>query len=88
MRIGVVGASGRMGRAVVRLARASGMEIVCAVGVTDVGRDAGELAGIGAIGTSIVDGLAAVEHARVSVIVDFSVPSATLALTNSRRVME
>ena len=34
MRLAVVGASGRMGRAVVRLAHAAGMELVCAVGST------------------------------------------------------
>jgi 4-hydroxy-tetrahydrodipicolinate reductase len=80
MRLAVVGASGRMGRAVVALASADGIEIVCAVGTTDVGRDAGELAGIGPIGTCVVDGLAAVEHARADVVIDFSVPSATLVL--------
>jgi 4-hydroxy-tetrahydrodipicolinate reductase len=69
-----------MGRAVVRLAHAEGVEIVCAVGSTDIGRDVGELAGVGAFGTCIVDGLAAVEHARAEVVVDFSSPGATLAL--------
>jgi 4-hydroxy-tetrahydrodipicolinate reductase len=77
MRVAVVGASGRMGRAVVRLAREAGHEVVCAVGTTDVGRDAGELAAIGAMGTPVVDGLAALEHARADVVVDFSSPSAT-----------
>ena len=81
-RLAIVGASGRMGRAVVALARADGVEIVCAVGATDVGRDAGELAGIGPIGTCIVDGLAALEHARADVVIDFSVPAATLALAS------
>jgi 4-hydroxy-tetrahydrodipicolinate reductase len=80
MRLAVVGASGRMGRAVVRLARAAGHEIACAVGATDVGRDVGELAGIGAIGTCVVDGLAAIEHARADVVVDFSAPTAARAL--------
>jgi 4-hydroxy-tetrahydrodipicolinate reductase len=80
MRLGIVGASGRMGRAVVRSAHAIGIEIACAIGTTDVGRDAGELAGIGPIGTSVVDGLAALEHARVDVVIDFSVPDVTLAL--------
>jgi 4-hydroxy-tetrahydrodipicolinate reductase len=80
MRLAIVGASGRMGRAVVRLARADGLEVVCAVGTTDVGRDAGELAGIGAIGVPVVDGLAPIEHARAEVVVDFSVPAATCAL--------
>ena len=80
MRLAVVGASGRMGRAVVRLAHAEGVEIVCAVGSTDIGRDVGELAGVGAFGTCVVDGLAAIEHARAEVVVDFSAPGATLAL--------
>jgi 4-hydroxy-tetrahydrodipicolinate reductase len=80
MRLAIVGASGRMGRALVRLAAAQGMDLVCAVGASDVGRDAGELAGVGASGTCIVDGLAALEHARADVVVDFSSPSATLAL--------
>jgi 4-hydroxy-tetrahydrodipicolinate reductase len=80
MRLAIVGASGRMGRAVVALAAAQGIEIVCAVGTTDVGRDAGELAGVGPIGTCVVDGLAAVEHSAADVVVDFSAPNATLAL--------
>jgi len=80
MRLAVVGASGRMGRAVIRLAREAGHDVVCAVGTTDVGRDAGELAGVGPIGTCVVDALAALEHARVDVAIDFSGPSATLAL--------
>jgi 4-hydroxy-tetrahydrodipicolinate reductase len=82
MRLAVVGASGRMGRAVVRLARAEGIDVVCAVGASDVGRDVGELAGIGPIGTCVVDGLAVLEHARADVVVDFSAPSATLVLAS------
>ena len=74
MRLAVVGASGRMGRAVVRLAKSAGIDVVCAVGATDVGRDAGELAGVGAIGTPVVDGLSAIENSRADAIVDFSAP--------------
>jgi 4-hydroxy-tetrahydrodipicolinate reductase len=80
MRVAVVGANGRMGRAVVRLALAAGFDVTCAVGAGDVGRDAGELAGVGAIGTSIVDGLAVLEHAKADVLVDFSAPTVTEAL--------
>jgi 4-hydroxy-tetrahydrodipicolinate reductase len=80
MRLAVVGASGRMGRAVVRLAHADGVEIVCAVGSTDVGRDVGELAGLGPLGTRVVEGLAVLEHARAEVIIDFSAPGATAVL--------
>lgn len=82
MRVAVVGASGRMGRAVVRLASSDGIQIVCAVGATDVGRDAGELAGIGPIGACVVDSVGAIEHARADVVIDFSVPSATQALAS------
>jgi 4-hydroxy-tetrahydrodipicolinate reductase len=80
MRLAVVGASGRMGRAVVRLAHEAGLPVVCAVSTTEVGRDAGELAGIGPIGTCVVGGMAALEHARADVVIDFSTPSATQAL--------
>jgi 4-hydroxy-tetrahydrodipicolinate reductase len=80
MRVAVVGANGRMGRAVVRLAVTGGLEVTCAIGAGDVGRDAGELAGVAAIGTSIVDGLAALEHAKADVLIDFSAPAVTAAL--------
>jgi 4-hydroxy-tetrahydrodipicolinate reductase len=80
MRVAIVGASGRMGRAVARLAVADGAELVCAVAASDVGRDVGELAGIGPNGVCVVDGLGAIEHARADVVIDFSAPHATLAL--------
>ncbi len=79
MRIAVVGASGRMGRAVIRLARAQGVPVVCAAGTSDVGKDAGELAGIGPIGV-LVGGLGDVERTHADVVIDFSSPQATLAL--------
>jgi 4-hydroxy-tetrahydrodipicolinate reductase len=69
-----------MGRAIVRLAVSGGIDVVCAIGTAEVGRDAGELAGLGALGVSIVDGLSAIEHARADVVVEFSAPSATMAL--------
>jgi 4-hydroxy-tetrahydrodipicolinate reductase len=80
MRVAVVGANGRMGRAVVRLAVTAGDEVTCAVGAGDVGRDAGELAGVTPIGTAVVDGLAALEHAKADVVIDFSAASVTQAL--------
>ncbi len=80
MRVAIVGASGRMGRAVVRLAMADGVEVVCAVAASDAGRDVGELAGVGPNGVCVVDGLAAIEHARADVVIDFSTSHATLAL--------
>ncbi len=82
MRIAIVGASGRMGRAIVRLASASEdrIEIACAVAATDVGRDVGELAGIGPLGIAVVDGLAVLETTRADVVIDFSAPDVTRAL--------
>jgi 4-hydroxy-tetrahydrodipicolinate reductase len=80
MRIAVVGASGKMGRSIVRLAGGRGIEVACAVGATDVGRDAGELAGVGPLGVVVVDDVAAVASSRAAVVIDFSVPSATAML--------
>jgi 4-hydroxy-tetrahydrodipicolinate reductase len=79
VRLGVVGASGRMGRAIVRLAREAGMEVVCAVGTTDVGRDVGELAGIGALGVVVTDGIGALADAKCAVCIEFSTPAGTCA---------
>lgn len=69
-----------MGRAVVRLAHAEGMEIVCAVGSTEIERELRELAGPGALFGAGVAGLATIEQARADVVVDFSVHGVTLAL--------
>jgi 4-hydroxy-tetrahydrodipicolinate reductase len=80
MRIAVVGASGKMGRSVVRLALGRGIEVGCAVGSSDVGRDIGELAGTGALGVPVVDDVAAVAASRADVVIDFSAPAATAAL--------
>jgi 4-hydroxy-tetrahydrodipicolinate reductase len=77
VRLAVVGASGRMGRAVVRLARDAGFEIACAVGTTEVGRDAGELAGIGPIGVAVEGAMEALVRAKCAVCIDFSTPAGT-----------
>jgi 4-hydroxy-tetrahydrodipicolinate reductase len=69
-----------MGCAVIRVAHAQGLDIACAVASVGVGRDVGELAGIGALGIPVVDGLAALERVHADVVVDFSAPAATLAL--------
>ncbi len=76
LRVAVLGANGRMGRAVVRLAHGAGMQVVCAIGVGDEGRDAGELAGISAIGTKIVTSAQTLEGSGAQVLVDFSAPAA------------
>jgi 4-hydroxy-tetrahydrodipicolinate reductase len=80
MRFALVGANGRMGRAIIRLAASEGSTLACAVGVGEIGRDAGELAGTAPLGVRITDSLAAIAQARADVVIDFSVPAATLAL--------
>jgi 4-hydroxy-tetrahydrodipicolinate reductase len=80
MRIALVGADGRMGRAIVRLASSQDLTLVCAVGMGEVGMDAGELAGVGALGVPISDSLESVGQSGADVVVDFSVPAATEAL--------
>ncbi len=75
LRLAVIGASGRMGRAVVRLAIEREMQVVCAIGASDVGRDAGELAGLAACGTIVTDDVAALENANAEVAIDFSTPN-------------
>jgi 4-hydroxy-tetrahydrodipicolinate reductase len=75
MKVAVVGANGRMGRAVVRLAHQGGMTVVAAIGAGDGGKDAGELAGIGAIGVKITNDVAALTSSGADAIVDFSTPA-------------
>jgi 4-hydroxy-tetrahydrodipicolinate reductase len=80
-RIAVVGASGRMGRSLVEASQAQdGIELAAAIdraGSEAVGRDAGELAGIGALGVPVVDDLEKVAQ-DFDVLIDFTLPEATL----------
>jgi 4-hydroxy-tetrahydrodipicolinate reductase len=76
LRLAVLGASGRMGRAVVRLAHEAGDTIVLAVGATDVGHDAGVLSGIGPLGVAITPDIGALSTVRADAVVDFSTPAA------------
>jgi 4-hydroxy-tetrahydrodipicolinate reductase len=80
--IGVVGAAGRMGALLVRLAtEADGMTVVAAsepTGGKAVGRDAGTVAGIEPIGVAITDDPEAL-FAAADVVLEFSVPAATVA---------
>ena len=75
--IAITGATGRMGRRLVALARESG---ACAVAGaleradhSDIGRDAGEIAGVGAIGVPVSADLTGTPQ----VMIDFTVPAAT-----------
>jgi 4-hydroxy-tetrahydrodipicolinate reductase len=81
IRIGIVGAAGRMGQMLVRqTTETKGARLGAAsdrAGVPAIGRDAGELAGLGALQVKIGDDPAAVFMASDAVI-DFTLPAATV----------
>lgn len=83
IRMGVVGAAGRMGRALIReIAAAEGARVSGATvrpGSDDVGRDVGEIAGIGPLGVTAIDDPQAL-CAASDVVLDFSTPAATVEL--------
>ncbi len=81
MRIAVVGASGRMGLCLIRAAAISGKALLSTVisrpGSEAIGKDAGELAGIGTLGITVVDDLTAVLD-QFDVLIDFTRPDASM----------
>jgi 4-hydroxy-tetrahydrodipicolinate reductase len=82
MRLIVVGAGGRMGRTLVKaIADTNGVVLAGAVdaeGSAVIGRDVGELAGLGANGVKVeVD--PALLLAKADALIDFTVPAATIA---------
>lgn len=83
IRVGVLGATGRMGRLVIdEVVRTEGLQLVAAVtraGSAAIGQDAGQLAGAGQAGvalTALADGALT----DASVVIDFSTPTALLEL--------
>lgn len=81
LKVAIIGAAGRMGRALVRAASEIPEQVVisgavASTGSPSVGRDAGELVGLGRLDVPITDNLAAA-LAPAEVIVDFSQPRAT-----------
>src|SRR5512139_766637 len=82
VRIAVVGASGRMGLCLIRAAvlaeRAALVVAVSRPGSDVIGKDAGEIAGIGESGIKVVDDLAAVID-QFDVLIDFTRPDASMA---------
>ena len=83
IRIGITGAAGRMGKTLIEaIALTEGrLQLTAAIeqpGSSLIGADAGELAGQGKNGVSVVDDLAAV-IGELDVLIDFTVPAATLA---------
>ena len=81
IRIAVTGAAGRMGRTLLQaFTESEGVEVGAAIeipGNAFIGKDAGDLAGLGAIGVVISDSLESVVN-DFDVLVDFTVPQASL----------
>jgi len=80
IRVLVVGASGRMGREVVRaVTQAEDMIVAAAVDHCKGGEDAGQVAGIGPLGIVISESLSdAIAQSSPDVVVDFTLPTAVL----------
>ena len=80
-KVAVVGAAGRMGRALIKaVSEADGLELGAATERAEsdfIGQDAGLLAGLGKLDVSIVDRLDKVLEA-FDVVIDFTTPAATL----------
>ena len=78
-RIGILGAGGRMGRTLIQAVQQAGYQLAAAVERPEsslIGADAGELAGIGAVGIKIVGNLEEILDV-VDVVIDFTAPAAT-----------
>ncbi|VTR43305.1 dihydrodipicolinate reductase [Actinobacillus pleuropneumoniae] len=84
LKIGIVGAGGRMGRNLITAVQnAEGVELGAAFerkGSSLVGADAGEVAGIGATGVKISDDLN--QNTNFDVLIDFTRPEGTLEHIN------
>jgi 4-hydroxy-tetrahydrodipicolinate reductase len=84
MGLAVVGAAGRMGRALIRaIAETDGVHLAGAVerpGATAIGQDAGALVGLTACGVAVEDDPVPV-FARVDGVLDFTTPAATAAFS-------
>lgn len=78
-RIGILGAGGRMGRQLIQAVQLAGYTLAAAVERPDsslIGSDAGELAGVGALGVPVVGDLAQALPV-CDVVIDFTTPAAT-----------
>jgi 4-hydroxy-tetrahydrodipicolinate reductase len=83
LRVVIAGAGGRMGRTLIHaVAATKGVTLAGAVDAPDsavIGRDAGELAGLGKNGVSVV-GDAAPLLRQADALIEFTIPAATLVL--------
>ena len=89
-RIAILGAAGRMGRTLIEAVQQSeGLQLGAAIvqaGDAMVGMDAGEMAGLGKLGVSVVDSIEAAA-ADFDVLIDFTLATATDAnLATCRRL--
>ncbi|WP_290578902.1 4-hydroxy-tetrahydrodipicolinate reductase [Ketobacter sp.] len=82
VRVAVIGAAGRMGRALIQaVTEGEGVTLTAAIdrpGNSLIGADAGELAAIGKLGVAVADSLEAVKD-DFDVLIDFTAPAATVA---------
>src|SRR5690349_17925097 len=80
-RVALIGATGRMGTAIVRAGvadqTASVVAAVASAGSKSAGRDVGEVAGIAPLGVRVLDALPA-DLAGAQVVIDFSRPDLSL----------
>lgn len=80
MKIGILGAAGRMGRTLIEAVQgADGLTLAAAVdapGSSLIGADAGELIGAGKLGVALADSLEQVVG-QADVFIDFTLPEAT-----------
>lgn len=79
VKIGILGAGGRMGRILIQAVKEAGQTLAAAVERPEsslIGADAGELAGVGHLGVAIVGNLADVVK-QCDVVIDFTAPVAT-----------
>ena len=90
IRVIITGASGRMGRRLIALIQSEpDMELAGAVtygGHAAVGRDAGDVAGVGTLHMPLVAELSQC-RGGADVVIDFSVPEASLAYLQQARVL-
>lgn len=81
-KVGIIGAAGRMGRALIESAHFhQSLELAAVIGrpgASYIGRDAGDLAGLGMLGLPVTDDLTASVQ-ELDVLVDFTLPESTLS---------
>ncbi len=79
VRVAVTGAAGRMGRLIVKnVVEDKELELAQAFDVREVGKDAGELAGVGKTGVKIEDASNLMEKLEADVLVDFTAADAAV----------